>query len=687
MLRVVLFFLFVLSNLHLLGQGKVSDIKKQLQKASNYDRYLLYLDLARHYRFSDPALAIKYCDSAQVIGKSIHTVDIAMASIARAEAYRNYGKWTNSSMATDSAIKHAVFFKDSIQLGYAFNHRAKLNLDVGKVTDAFNDLNKAEAIFSSRNHEEGLAAVFVTYSDFYVLQDDLEKAIESLNTSITIGQKQKKAYWQRNHFSALLNMSRLKLDVGDTVKAWDYLRQAEALRLEGSEDHTINAESILQKIKLLMAANKLDGLDALLKQGGKSIDYRAPKLDYEYRLTEVKYFFQKGDAKRAAMFVDILLYPGSEIKDMRLLTETYRLASKIHEQLGNKSEYVKYASLYQQYTDSLNHLDLVRRIERLNYQVELEKKDKELTRIKLRDSEQRSRIRLQILTIIVGVVAFLIIAVALFFQRKATQKLNQANKTLAEQNLAMKDQDEALQKKMATTNKLNKLLASMNNEKDSLMNILVHDLKSPLLRIVSLLGILKDSIHDKLDEEQRKNFTQIERVTKGSLQLIQDVLNVNAMEVSIELYYRTFDLRELIEDRISFIADRAREKKIEIRFDKGEDRFPVTLDEQYLGRVIDNLISNAVKFSPPETRVRIRYGVRGGEWFVSVSDQGPGFTDRDKLNLYEKFRTLTARPTGGETSNGIGLAIVKLLVTRMGGVIHLETAPGAGATFTVYFVS
>jgi signal transduction histidine kinase len=98
-------------------------------------------------------------------------------------------------------------------------------------------------------------------------------------------------------------------------------------------------------------------------------------------------------------------------------------------------------------------------------------------------------------------------------------------------------------------------------------------------------------------------------------------------------------------------------------------------------QILDNLISNALKFSPPNTTVRVQTRVESCQVWVVVRDQGPGISAADQQKLFQKYSRLSARPTGGESSTGLGLAIVKRLAEAMAGTIQCESGPGAGAAF------
>ena len=113
------------------------------------------------------------------------------------------------------------------------------------------------------------------------------------------------------------------------------------------------------------------------------------------------------------------------------------------------------------------------------------------------------------------------------------------------------------------------------------------------------------------------------------------------------------------------------------------DTLWVNADRAGTMQVFDNLISNALKFSPPQTTVYVHTYPENGFVLVSVRDEGPGINAEDQKKMFGKFCRLTARPTGGESSNGLGLSIVKRLVDAMGGSIQCQSTPGMGTTFMV----
>jgi signal transduction histidine kinase len=116
-----------------------------------------------------------------------------------------------------------------------------------------------------------------------------------------------------------------------------------------------------------------------------------------------------------------------------------------------------------------------------------------------------------------------------------------------------------------------------------------------------------------------------------------------------------------------------------------DDEAVCQTEPNQLRRVLENLLSNALKFSPSGKTVQISLTQSAGVHRIAIKDQGPGISPADQKNLYRKFHKLSARPTGGESSSGLGLAIVKTLVEQLGGEIALTSEVGVGSSFVVSF--
>ena len=228
---------------------------------------------------------------------------------------------------------------------------------------------------------------------------------------------------------------------------------------------------------------------------------------------------------------------------------------------------------------------------------------------------------------------------------------------------------------------LNEKLKAANAEKDRYLGIASHDLRNPLS---SMRGLSQLMIETPLEPPQQKEFLEtIHRTSDEMLGLVNDLLDVSVIESGKLALKRTdHDLVKLVQRRVRHLEPHAHSKRIEVTID-ATDGQRASIDGSRFNQVVDNLVSNAIKFSPPGTTVQVALQSRNGSFVFSVRDQGPGIPEEDKKLLFRSFQKLSARPTGGEKSTGLGLAIVKKIVDAHGGQITVNGAPGGGTVFAV----
>jgi signal transduction histidine kinase len=223
-------------------------------------------------------------------------------------------------------------------------------------------------------------------------------------------------------------------------------------------------------------------------------------------------------------------------------------------------------------------------------------------------------------------------------------------------------------------------LVRLNQEKSEFMGIAAHDLKNPLTVIIGnaeLIGRARNpGMVAQLVDNIRLSGTRM-------YDLIKNLLDANAIEEGkFQLQMERCDLCELLERSLEGNYFAATRKGIQIQIIKPGQAW-VLADEAATSQVLDNLVSNAVKYSMPNSLVEVRVELAGNQVSLAVKDEGPGLSEEDQKKLFQKFTRLTAKPTDGESSNGLGLSIVKKLVESMSGQVVCRSVLGQGATFLV----
>ncbi len=335
--------------------------------------------------------------------------------------------------------------------------------------------------------------------------------------------------------------------------------------------------------------------------------------------------------------------------------------------------------------DSVYNEEINRRVVEQQSKYELEAKGKEIEILNKDKALQeaalgRERNKNYLLLSLV-IFAGVLLLVAVYFQVNKTR----TNKVLAAQNNEIKNQQTQLEKALAQLKQSNADLNHLNEEKDYLMKIVAHDLKSPLHQIQGLADLLKLEVKD-LTEDQAEILQKITGSSGRLVELIDKILDVSAVEAkSINLALQTCKLDELLLKAVGDFEKQAERKEISIRTKVTGATFSSLVDPNYTIQVYENLISNAIKFSPPNQEIVVSMEEDDEKIKTEVIDNGPGLNEEDQQKLFTKGQKLSARPTGGESSTGLGLSIVKKYVEAMKGKVWCESKFGQGAKFVVEF--
>ncbi|MCU0424803.1 MAG: ATP-binding protein [Candidatus Kapabacteria bacterium] len=253
--------------------------------------------------------------------------------------------------------------------------------------------------------------------------------------------------------------------------------------------------------------------------------------------------------------------------------------------------------------------------------------------------------------------------------RKRTQELEASNQELAWSN---------------------ERLQELNNEKNAILGIAAHDLKTPLATMLTLTELVEND-RNTLSSEELHHFNSLMRQSANRMMsLITQLLNMNMIdEGKLNLSLETIEVNPIISALCADAEALARPKNLTFHITKPQENYHICADHSAYMQIIENLLSNAIKYSPLSKNIWVELGIitkeRSEYVCFSVRDEGIGLTEDDKKRLFGKFARLSARPTGGEHSTGLGLSIVKKLVEAMNGEIWCESEHRKGATFFVAF--
>lgn len=291
--------------------------------------------------------------------------------------------------------------------------------------------------------------------------------------------------------------------------------------------------------------------------------------------------------------------------------------------------------------------------------------ERELQDLKLKQSElEISKKNLFIYLSIIGILLALVVLFAVYRLMRLKAKTNES---LFEKNQQIEQQILELN--------------ALNIEKNELIGIVAHDLKNPLTSAMSVAELFSD---EEINSDQQEYLSLIQRSLNRMNGLVAKILEIKVLESkSLKVNYKNVDLKIIVERVISALKIQSDNKNIIINQELAH--IMATTDISLLEQILDNLLSNAIKFSDKGSNVFISLKEVSSKIRFEIVDEGPGISKEEMPLLFKKFQKLTARPTAGEGSTGLGLSIVKKYVDTMKGTISYESELGKGTKFIVEF--
>ncbi|MCS6808992.1 MAG: tetratricopeptide repeat-containing sensor histidine kinase [Candidatus Kapabacteria bacterium] len=595
----------------------------------------------------------------------------------------------------EQALKHARNLGYKAGIAEAASTMGNIHTQQGTYERAIQNYLEALNIFEELRQKERIAATLSLLGIAYSKRGNNRQSLEMYEKARTIyaelGDK-------RGLAKTLGNMASLYSDNGDDRIALTFYEKTLALHREFGDSVSVAAALNGIGIAHINLGNYDKALQCL--QETERIFTSQPNTDPSilgdiYNNFAVIYIYKQQYAQALEYVRKALAL--AEASGLRSLRQNcYAILSDIYKSLGNYKLALEYAerdnilkdSIFSEESDKL--LASAMRsyeIQRKEDSIRTLMQDKQIRDQQLQLQAQQLQLqRQQLLFLAIGFVLVIVIVGLLAngyrIRRRSERELQHKNTelALANQEIAQKNQ----------------YLEELNNEKNEFLGIVAHDLKSPILSIKLLAQLLRDQ-NISHEEHQRYANTIISSSEQLS-RIISNLLNVNAIERgAVTLNITAFNLSVAAYSVYEEYAPRAEAKHVQLHFESFSDSECLG-DQTAVIQVMDNLISNALKYSPSYKNVWFRvYGERlwthhrnGTHNYptpkcmrIEVQDEGPGISEDDMKKLFGKFQRLSAKPTSGEQSTGLGLSIVKKMVTAMHGEVWCESTLGHGAVFIV----
>jgi len=267
----------------------------------------------------------------------------------------------------------------------------------------------------------------------------------------------------------------------------------------------------------------------------------------------------------------------------------------------------------------------------------------------------------------------------------ASRSVRDSLRTVAAQLSLALEREELLMAERETAKSLgaqNERLLELDRMKDQFVSSVSHELRTPLTSMVGYLEIILDGEAGQLNAEQIHFLEIVNRNCLRLVRLIEDILFVSRLDAGrFSLERRPVDLGRLAAEAVQSAGPAAQARRIELQLTVDDGLRPLDADATRLTQMLDNLISNAIKFTPEDGTVSVRLSHNDGSERLQVADTGVGIPEDELGRLFDRF--FRASTSSSAQGTGLGLPIVKAIVEAHGGAIAVESRLGAGTTFTV----
>jgi signal transduction histidine kinase len=233
------------------------------------------------------------------------------------------------------------------------------------------------------------------------------------------------------------------------------------------------------------------------------------------------------------------------------------------------------------------------------------------------------------------------------------------------------------------SNEKDELINRLTEEKKNLLKIISHDIRGPFNQIFALLHLLEmDS--KQITEEQRIYIDKMYIAVIGGMEMVKNLNDSRSIDNgNITLNPEKFRMKQLIGQSVRNFSIQTRLKNITINFDNSVDGPEVYADKILFLKVLDNVISNAIKYSEKQKTINISLEDVNNKIRIRVEDHGQGLPDNELPMLFNKFQKLSSKPTLGEGATGLGLYLSRVFMEMMNGDIQIEKNPSSGLTVSI----
>ena len=635
------------------------------------------MDFSDGIIFSKPDLALEVNSRVVEVADSLDNVYLkGRGRYGVAVAYTVMSENLESINWLDTADYYFLLVDDSSRY-YKSQLLRGVNLnDIGHFTRSLNAYRGAFDYFLRHDKTVQVARVANNIGNIYFMQENYEPALkhyhEALRAGTEVGNDMLISVANTNLGNTYLDLDSLELAESYLQTAYDFNIEKELVFAHASTCNRM-ADLKLRQGKFEETGKFLDEAMETARGMNDESGVADAYLSYGELYTEL------GDEAAALAAYDSASFLASKLDYPEVEMDAEELKAELLEKRGDFQGSLAAHKKSIAIRDSIFGEKKVAQLEELTALHSMERRQQEIQQLKEAKELQDQLVSQQkwfiggLAIALVAALTMVVIAFVLEARRRVT------NKQLITQNARIASQQEEIVQQNEVLSVQNQHLENLNAEMEGLIEIVAHYLKSPITKSQALVAMIEEN---GAEEGERPYLAMISKVLGSGLGLIQDILTVRRIESGANSgNYARVEMGGLVKEVCASFSAAVGEKRINLNYIGPEEAIEIETDSQAVMRILENLISNAVKFSNQDTEVNVELTTLADGVELTVRDQGPGISEEDQKRMFRKFQRLTARPTAGESSTGLGLSIVKALVNQLGGDIRVESKLGEGACF------
>ncbi|GHN01548.1 hypothetical protein WSM22_30370 [Cytophagales bacterium WSM2-2] len=609
-----------------------------------------------YWRKGDIEQGLRYHTEARKIFESANDrKKIALTIRYIGQDYADGGNYPEALKYFSIALEMYTRMGDRRNMAYMHNFLSWVYHHQGNHLEASKSNYSALQLFEETGDEQAIATTLADIAADYIYLGNREEALSYFLKSI----ETYKSYGDMHNVAYTYNT------LGSTYRLMGNFAEAQKCHsLALSQGMEMNNPNIM--------ADAYDGLaDVSIDQH----DYRRALSDYLASVELLKKWSNKKDMARvyckvgacymylkkyenARDYFDKTLALLKDLKSKSLIIDYYRGVERLDSAMGKwQSAYINHKK-YISSRDSIINQESTSEMVQLQLNHEFDRRE---AAVKAEQNERDLRQQIQFFSLVTVVVFISILAIVMY--------RNQKRENLINRELKLKSDS----------------LEEENREKTGILNIVSHDLKAPFNKIRGLTDIMM--MTEDLSREEKEQYISHIRNSIDQGNYLTGILleSQSAHESAKEAAFETIDLEKFITGFQQSVSGQLLKKGQKLVADLHLDDKRTYTDPQMLTRILDNLVSNASKFSEAGAFIYLKVWCEEKSTNFSIRDEGPGISEEDQKKMFRKFQLLTARPTGGEGSAGLGLSIAKVLIEKMNGTIEVNSTLGEGTEFVVMF--